>query len=802
MESYASDLNPVAVIINKAMIEIPPKFIGHKPVNSVLSQEKQSNLIDDWSNSKGVAEDVHGYGVWVRNEAKKRIGHLFPKIEVTKKMAEDRPDLTNLVGHQLTVVSWVWARTVPSPNPAFQNIDVPLASTFVLSSHQKGYYIEPIIEDNDYYFKVKCGNPTEAAKHGTKLGRGGHFQCLLSSSPIHVDYVRAEGKAGRMKSRLMAIIAEGSTGKVYLSPSLEQIEISNQIVPSWKPDIDINFNPRDIRSQLYGLTKYSDLFTARQLVALTTFSDLIQDAILKAHNDALIGGMTDDGLGLEQGGSGALAYAQAIGLYLTCTLGRAADYWSSLATWEPGGGFIAHAFTKQAIPMVWDYAEANPFSGGTGNWEQTALAWVIRVILHFNANTLGLSSQQDAATQELTKNKVVSTDPPYYDNIGYADLSDYFYVWMRKTLRSVFPNLFATVVVPKSEELVASPYRHGGKQQAEKFFLNGMSKAIHNLADQAHPAFPVTIYYAFKQSETKEESGTSNTAWETFLEAVLSAGFSICGTWPMRTERANRSVSIGANALASSIVLVCRKRTIEANTISRRQFIKELNSILPEALDEMTRGAINSPVAPVDLSQAIIGPGMAIFSQYSAVLESDGKPMNVRTALQLINRFLAEDDFDHDTQFCLHWFETQGWNDGMFGEAEVLARAKGTSVNALQQADIVKSSAGKFRVLRWREYQTIKSPEFDNRTSVWASLHQLILALNQEGESAAGGLLARIPARAGSIRILAYRLYTLCERKGWAEEARAYNEIINAWTGIEKSSHEVGHSGSQAQLDI
>lgn len=373
---------------------------------------------------------------------------------------------------------------------------------------------------------------------------------------------------------------------------------------------------------------------------------------------------------------------------------------------------------------------------------------------------------------------------------------------MRRSLKPIYPDLFATLAVPKAEELVATPYRHGGKEQAEAFFLDGMTRAMHNLAELAHPAFPVTIYYAFKQAETKGEAGTHSTGWETFLEAVLQAGFALTGTWPMRTERDSRSIGIGANALASSIILVCRQRPADAATISRREFIRELNAALPEALLDMTRGGVNSPVAPVDLSQAIIGPGMAIFSQYAAVLEADGTPMRVRSALQLINRFFAEDDFDHDTQFCLHWFEQQGWATGKYGDADVLARAKGTSVGGLQASGVVESSKGELRLLRWAELPRDWSPETDTRTPVWEALHHLIRALNQDGESTAGGLLARMPAKAEPIRALAYRLYTLCERKGWAEEARAYNELVTAWSGIEQAAGEAGLLGAQGNLDI
>jgi putative DNA methylase len=512
-------------------------------------------------------------------------------------------------------------------------------------------------------------------------------------------------------------------------------------------------------------------------------------------------GFPDDGIGLDEGGRGATGYAQAVGVYLSFAISKIANIGSSIASWMNDRGAFRETFARQAVPMVWDYAESNPFADAGGSLD-AAIDKGAMSVRDLPKSGRGRAEQADAQTQVLSANRLVSTDPPYYDNIAYADLSDFFYVWLRKCLKPIYPNLYATLAVPKAEELVATAYRHGSKEKAEAFFLDGMTRAMHNLAEQAHPAFPVTIYYAFKQSETKGEAGTSSTGWETFLDAVLTAGFSITGTWPVRTEGAGRMVASGTNALASSIVLVCRKRPTDAPTASRREFLRELNAALPEALDEMTRGGVNSPVAPVDLSQAIIGPGMAIFSQYAAVLEADGTPMNVRSALQLINRFLAEDDFDHDTQFCLHWFESQGWTEGKYGDADVLARAKGTSVGGLQDSGVVESGAGKLRLLRWAELPRDWAPETDARLSVWEALHHLIRALNQDGESAVGALLARMPARAEPVRALAYRLYTLCERKGWAEDARAYNELVTAWSAIEQAASEAGVIGSQTQLDI
>jgi putative DNA methylase len=808
LESYASDLNPVAVTINKAMIEIPPRFAGTNPVGPVPIRDKQSKLHEDWGGARGLAEDVRRYGAWIREQAEQRIGRFYPKITVTPEMATERSDLLPLVGQSLTVIAWLWARTVKSPNPAFSHVEVPLASTFVLyPKGDKQAYIQPKVVQDGYHFLVKLGPPDEAAKKGTKVsGSGSAFTCLMSDSPISFDHIRAEAMANRLGSKLMAIVAETKVGRVYLSPTSEHESVASQAQPEWQPETPLPEKALGFRIQLYGMKSYADLFTKRQKLILGTLADLVTEAIDHCKQDAIQAGLKADGITLDAGGEGATAYAQAVGVYLSFSVSRMADRHSSLCRWDPNPtGYapkIANTFGRHALPMVWDFVEGNPFSPSSGNYED-AVGWVAKVIdFSLSARTPGAASQENANGQSVSSGKVISTDPPYYDNIGYADLSDFFYVWLRRSLRSIYPKLYATLAVPKAEELVATPFRHGSKARAEAFFLSGMTEAMHTLAEKAHPAFPVTIYYAFKQSETKGEAGTSSTGWETFLEAVISAGFALTGTWPMRTELGNRMISSGTNALASSIILVGRQRATDATTVSRREFIRELNAALPEALDEMTRGGVNSPVAPVDLSQAIIGPGMAIFSQYSAVLEADGTRMGVKAALQLINHFLAEDDFDHDTQFCLHWFDQQGWATGRFGEADVLARAKGTSVAGLQATGVVASGKGELRLLRPAELPRDWSPESDARLPIWEALHHMIRALNQEGESVAGSLLARMPARAEPIRALAYRLYTLCERKGWADDARAYNELVTAWGAVEQSATEAGVIGAQSQLDI
>ena len=789
LEAHASDLNPVAVLINKAMIEIPPKFAGQSPVNPV-SREERSLIEREWKGAQGLAEDVRYYGQWMRDEAKRRIGHLYPQVEITEAMVRERPDLERYKGRKLTVIAWLWARTVKSPNPAFADVEVPLVATFMLSTKKgKEAYVEPVIEGRGYRFVVKVGTPedAEAAKAGTSAGKRQAFRCLMSGVPIPYGHIRNEGKAKRMSDRLMAVVAEGDRGRVYLEPMPEHEGIARQAKPTWKPDCELPKKHRNFQGPVYGLNNLGDIFTPRQLVALTTFSDLAAEATERVERDAANAGSPNDGWPLRDGGAGAAAYAEAVGVYLACGISRSADFWSNLCIWanQPKNELVTHLFGRQAIPMAWDYAEASPFSNSGGNFEKN-LSYVAKSINGLTGTASGFAQQVDAAVNRMSADKLVSTDPPYYDNIGYGDLSDYFYVWLRRSLRSTFPDLFSTLAVPKAEELVATPHRHGNKKKAETFFLAGMTDAMHRLAEHAHPGFPVSIYYAFKQSEKKGEMGMTSTGWETFLDAVIRAGFSVTGTWPIRTERQGRMVGNNTNALASSIVLVCRQRPATAPMATRREFVAALRAELPTALAHLQSGNI----APVDLAQAAIGPGMAVFTRYAKVLDAEGKPVSVREALALINQMLdevlaeQEGDFDADSRWALAWFEQQGFDEGEYGVAETLSKAKNTSIAGIVEGGILASSAGKVRLLRPDELADDWDPTTDDRLTVWEAVHHLIRALETGGEPEAARVEAQLGASADIARELAYRLYTICERKRRAAEALSYNSLVQSWPEI------------------
>jgi len=798
LKALGSDLNPVAVLITKALIEIPPKFKDKPPVNPSSTPEGK------WYGAQGLAEDVRYYGEWMRDEAKKRIGHLYPQVNLPKESG----------GGQATVIAWLWARTVKCPNPAC-GIHTPLLSSFVLSSKKgKETYLIPRINGQEISFEIsnKPSTKWEEPKKGLKRGMSGVFECLACGTVTTRNYVSEEGKLNRLGNIQTAVVAEGISGRIYLPASASPCP-QNILLPGTEGLMtEFSPNPRDLWCRNFGLNTPADLFTPRQLVALTTFSDLVSFAREKATTDAVTAGMVDDGLPLNDGGTGATAYGDAIATYLGFGVDRLSDRNSTICSWDISRDSTRNTFARQAIPMTWDFAEANPLSDSTGNF-CGAIDWIVEVIKNSPSHVLGQVVQIDAtrASDHQQKGHMISTDPPYYDNIGYADLSDFFYVWLRRSLSSVYPNLFTTLLVPKATELVATPYRFGGnKAKAQTFFEEGLGEAFTRMNNIQNADYPLTVYYAFKQAETdqgneKQNTAVASTGWETMLEALIKADFSINGTWPMRTELSNRSVGQGTNALASSIVLVCRPRPHDAPKTTRRQFTGELKRSLPFALHLLQQGNI----APVDLAQASIGPGMAIFSKYAAILEADGSFMGVRTALQLINQILdefltsQEGEFDSDTRWALTWFEQHQFNEGLYGDAETLSKAKNTSVQGLVEAGILFAKAGKVRLLKREEIQTDWKPEKDSRLPIWEITQHLIRTLDQKGETGAAELLVKLGNQGELAKELAYRLYSLCERKGWSSEALAYNSLVISWPEISRLANYYKQNPSvSTQLDL
>ena len=777
LEAHAHDLNPVAVMINKAMIEIPPKFAGRSPVNPEAQRQGAAN--QGWKGAAGLAEDVRYYGEWMKQEACKRIGHLYPKAKL-----ED--------GSEATVIAWIWARTVKCPNPAC-GCEMPLVKSFMLSKKKgKEAYIQPTCAGSAFTYKVVNGKPS--ADEGT-VSRAG-AKCLACGTSVAFDYIRQEAREHRMQSVLTAVVAEGKYGRLYLTANSEHRNAAHVSRPDDAPSGILSGKAR-VNVSLYGFNETSDLFTPRQLTALTTFSSLVSEAQQKAEADAVAAGVFNDHIALSEGGSGARAYGEAVGVYLAFGVSRMTDIDNALCRWEVTKTQVRNLFSRQAIPMVWDYAENNVFNNAAGDYT-TSLGSIIKVIERFEQQKEGTVRQFDAQSDSGLRNVVVSTDPPYYDNIGYADLSDFFYVWMRQALKETYPKLFRTMLVPKAEELVATPYRFDGSvEKARDFFEDGMFNTCCRLHDYSRDDIPVTIYYAFKQSETDTEDTTASTGWETMLSAIIRAGFSITGTWPMRTELANRTIASGTNALASSIVLVCRKRAETAGSATRREFINALHREMRPALEKLQ----SANIAPVDLAQSAIGPGIGVFSRYKSVLEADGKPMSVRAALQIINQELdafyneQEGELDRESRFCVELFSQYAFNNIKFGDADILARAKNTSVQALAEHGVLMAAKGQVR-LKTRDELPERVDTHESCT--WLLTQQLARAMEVGGVKACAAIVLNIfGSNAEEAKALAYRLYTICERKNWAQEGYAYNNLVVAWPDIQSAAAQM-----QAEIPV
>lgn len=768
----------MAVMIGKAMIEIPPKFKDMPPIHPGIKERSF------YRNTEGLAEDVKYYGEWMREKAWERIGHLYPQVDLPKEYG----------GGKGTVVAWIWARTVPSPDPAFADVDVPLVRSFQLSDSA---WVEPVVEGKQYSFHVRTGGlPSASNLEGTVSRQGG--RCLVSKSAMPLNYIREMARKDGLGQRLMAVVVEGTRGRVFISPTAEMEKTAFLSKPNWRPEELVTTPSHEVdRLPMYGMTTWGAAFTDRQATALTTFVDVAKELKAQIIKDLA---SHDDMRSVDPS-----AYTNAIRVYLSCAIDRCADAWSTIATWATSG-FIRFTFARQAIAMTWDFAECNVFSSSTGNFGG-AVDWVVKALSELPAAGTGSVKQADARFAALPNSSCLSTDPPYYDNIGYADLSDYFYVWLKRSVGDIYPEVFSTITVPKSDELVAMPHRHKNRRAAEDYFLNGMSEAFANISRQLDHDLPATVYYAFKQSEVSEE-GLTSSGWATFLEAVISSGLSVVGTWPVRTERAGRTISVGTNALATSVVLVCRKKEASAEVVTRAEFIRALKRELPPAITELQAANI----APADMPQSAIGPGMGVFSRYKAVLESDDNPMSVKTALQLINRELDEylggiqGEFDADTRFAITWFEQNGNGKGDYGVADNLARARGISVESVKHAKIVESAAGKVRILTRDELDEDWEPDTDDHLTVWECLQHLVKAHEKDGISHhTAVLLKKIGGQAEAVKDLAYCLYDIAalKRKD-AKEATAYNALIADWAELTKAAaaiHDTRGDG-QTRMDI
>lgn len=781
----ASDLNPLAVLINKALIDIPLRFGGRPPVHPGAADQP------GYRGAEGLAEDVRFYGRWMRDEAERRIGHLYPKVRAPG-------------GTWHTVIGWFWARTVTSPNPA-NPIKVPLVRSWWLSTKKgKEAWVRATVRDGRVHYEVvNDANGPKGAEDGSM--RRGNAVALGDGTPIDIKYIRSEAKAGRMGAQLMAVVAEDTRRRLYLSPTSEQVSsaqverptnVPSQLIPTRNHDVD--------RLPMYGMPTWADAFTNRQLVALTTFSDLVGQARQRVLEDALAAGM-EEGESLEAGGSGARAYADAVATYLALTVSRCAEYWSSLTSWISKGEGIRNVFARQAITMVWDYFEANPFSSSAGNFNDR-LEWVINVLNLVPAATSANVVQVSAAARDYS-GLVVSTDPPYYDNIGYSDLSDFFYVWLRRCLRDVHPSVVSTMLTPKAEELVANPYRHDGKENAAKFFVDGFNTVFDRIRRGANPDVPMTVYYAYKQQDDGKDGKTS-TGWHTLLDGLIGAGWEVTATWPVRTEKPGRSVSFDSNALASSIVLACRPRPGDAPTTTQRAFVQRMKSELPGALRTLMQGDI----APVDLAQAAIGPGIAVFSRYARVRSASGGDIGAREALELINRTLdevlgeQESDFDPDTRFAVRWYRQYGWRPEHSGIADQLARTTQTSIAELQRGGIFTTAGGKGRLLSIRELDAQWDPASDSRLSIWEATLRLAALLESKGIEKVAELVAKLPAAIplSAIKELGFLLFHEAERKGDGADAQALNALVTSWgdVSLKAQQHPSTPAGTQSEFDI
>jgi putative DNA methylase len=751
LPTVGSDLNPVPALITRVLTELVPKVAGRPPL--VGDPTQLGGIVG--KPLDGFLADVWHYGELVRERVWQQIGDLYPSAAGGG-----------------TIVAWLWARTVACKNPPCRAVS-PLVSSFELSRRRgSACWVEPIVklDHSGVRFEIRSGAGQPPTP--TKLGRGGNFRCAVcGEAAIDESYVKEEGRAGRLGLQLMAVAVDGPSGRSYVSPDLApqrpQVNASDDI-----GDIELADDHRNLWCVGYGVRSVSDLFVDRQLVALSAFADAVASVPAEV---------------VDAGGD--LEYASSIASVLGLAVGKLAMANSTQARWRLRAveSKAEPAFSRQALPMVWDFAEVNPFGGSVGDWSQQVKA-VSGGLERLPLGGVGRVSALDArfASTLLEAPGLVATDPPYFAQIGYADLSDYFYVWLRRALKDVHPDLLATIATPKGSELIAAPHRHGGdRAAASRAFVEGFTETFHALVSVTRPELPMLIVYAHRQEES-EDGGLTATAWDAMLTAILDAGLRIVGTWPVHATGSSRQIGLGTNALASYVVLVCRPQLAGARVGDLPSFVAALRAELPSAIRRVQEAAISA----IDLGQAAIGPGMAVFSRFAYVVDpATGQRMTVHRALELINMVRAEviDDFagalSPETRWAMTWFRDFGFGEADSGEAEKLFTTTNTSLGQLEAAGIATSSRGKIRLLRRDELPDNWDPETDTRRPEWETLQHLVKRHEEGGLEAAGALLRRVQGDADAVRELAYWIVDKCQFSQSAE-VQPFDALIVDWPKI------------------
>ena len=795
MSAHASDLNPLAVTIQHMLVEWPQKFANKPAVH-----RRNKGGLSASTAFGNLAADVLAYGEDINEKLRGRIGEFYPPV-------------TDSFGKEIEPGVFMWARTVPCPNPAC-GVLTPLVKDWKLST-RSGAHIRPVIDRaaKTINFAVQHdGVVPEPSFNGRKGGA-----CLMCEAPIDFVWIRKQGVAGLINHRLMAIAAGDDYSWAFYQPTSEHESVALTVPDStWVPRGDIPNNTRDFRTQLYGMATWASLFTPRQMLALTTLQDIIRETEADIDSDAVAAGYVSGGEPLSRGGTGAHAYAQLVRAYIHLTASNLTEWNCSVTRWSPNGPQLSSLFARQAVIMNWNYAEGSLFGKGGANFLQK-LRRTVEVIDRTPTTTTGTARQADATRMVWDHDKapLVVTDPPYYDNISYSELADFFYVWLRESMRDIDPETFATISSPKSEELIMAKNRHGGdEEKAKQFFEDGLTQALHHLRSISDPDLPLSIYYAYNDTDESED-GEGNkeigsSGWETILQSIVDAGLQIVMTYPLRSEAVGRAISTNASALAACILLVCRPRSDKAPVGTRGDFTLGLQGELSQAIERLKDGDLGA----LDLSQAAIGPGMAVFTRYSKVLESDGRKMTMRTALDLINKSVSEVAgkgdamFDQQTRWCVRWFEEKGLSEGLYGDAQMLANANGLNIPELERFGVISSKGGKVQLLVGDRLPTDWDPRLDSRISSWEVLHHLIACLLPKGNPlsrANGGSEKEALALASALspllveqaKELSYRMFDICRVRGWNQEALAYNAIGQSWADLRSVA-----DGSGAQLDL